>query len=667
MNGNFGWLRRTLTGPFFGSRVRMRLMLIGGTSAAVTLLVACTQIPQIQFNAVPWPRGSDATETSRAVATPTVAASQSQTAAEGVGTPVTTAAATLPATAPPNRMPILGGVAVKRGPVAEEVPLSGRIVGREEVTLSFLVGGTIKAISAQVGREVREGQVLAELDSRELAKELDAARSRLQTSAIRLQQAQARAQSLARSRQREAELRQREMESRRENAIAEAELALRRAKADFEVLRAGPSAGERSAAEAAVISARASLERVRLEQSRLTRGADPDEIRAAEAELAGAEARLMASQAELDRMMKGAAPEEIRVAELAVERAQIAVRAAHAISSQNTSAASRDASIAAAELGVREAQERLSWIRRGAPEADVEIARRKVDAARFSVDAARQRLERVRKGPDEQTVTAANSAVASAAAALQSAETRLADLNSHPKPNDLQDAEARLASAEAVLERARAEVRLVEGEEALERYDVQIAQNGVDYDRGQVDRLERDLSATQLAAPFAGVIASVLPRTGATIEAGRPVVVLGRAGAPIIQAALLDGDAARLAAGQKAIVQVDGGDGTRLDASVLDLVRGPDGVGTVARIQVSWGNVQPPFGATARARVIVRESEDALLVPRQAVRTVSDRQVVEILDGDGRRIVEVEVGITTAEMIQILSGVDEGQIVVIGS
>src|SRR5207253_1670084 len=103
-------------------------------------------------------------------------------------------------------------------------------------------------------------------------------------------------------------------------------------------------------------------------------------------------------------------------------------------------------------------------------------------------------------------------------------------------------------------------------------------------------------------------------------------------------------------------VQVDGGDGARLSGSVLSVGRSPSGVGSVARIQVGWGGTRPVFGGTARASIALQEKENALLVPRRAIRSAGGRQYVEYLEGDRRQVAEVSVGITGTNDAEILSG-----------
>ena len=137
-------------------------------------------------------------------------------------------------------------------------------------------------------------------------------------------------------------------------------------------------------------------------------------------------------------------------------------------------------------------------------------------------------------------------------------------------------------------------------------------------------------------------------------------------GAPLVRAGLSGSDAARVSVGQKVTVQLDGEDNSQLDASIAALVDSADS-GRVALIQVDWGTVAPSFGAPVKVAVALREKDNVLLVPERAVRTVGSRQYVEYHDGFARRTITVEVGIIADGQAEILSGLQEGQIISVRS
>ena len=70
-------------------------------------------------------------------------------------------------------------------------------------------------------------------------------------------------------------------------------------------------------------------------------------------------------------------------------------------------------------------------------------------------------------------------------------------------------------------------------------------------------------------------------------------------------------------------------------------------------------------GASAQVVVQVAGVDDVLTVPTSAVRTTDGATTVQVLDGDTPSAVEVEVGAVGAERTEILSGLSEGDEVVL--
>jgi multidrug efflux pump subunit AcrA (membrane-fusion protein) len=126
-------------------------------------------------------------------------------------------------------------------------------------------------------------------------------------------------------------------------------------------------------------------------------------------------------------------------------------------------------------------------------------------------------------------------------------------------------------------------------------------------------------------------------------------------------------DAGRLAVGQKAAVKLDGGgDDAPLNGSLVGLVENT-AAGRVALLEVFWPTTPPVLGTVARVAVTLQEKEDVLIVPEQAIRSTGPRRYVEYLQGGSRRTANVEVGIIADGNAEVLSGLQEGQSVLVRS
>jgi multidrug efflux pump subunit AcrA (membrane-fusion protein) len=61
--------------------------------------------------------------------------------------------------------------------------------------------------------------------------------------------------------------------------------------------------------------------------------------------------------------------------------------------------------------------------------------------------------------------------------------------------------------------------------------------------------------------------------------------------------------------------------------------------------------------------VLLDKSEDILWLPPQAIRTFEGRKFVVVKDGDGQRRVDVRTGLQSDDRVEILEGVEEGQVI----
>ena len=70
------------------------------------------------------------------------------------------------------------------------------------------------------------------------------------------------------------------------------------------------------------------------------------------------------------------------------------------------------------------------------------------------------------------------------------------------------------------------------------------------------------------------------------------------------------------------------------------------------------------LGDMVRIKVVLQYNASALWLPPQAIRTFDNRKFVVIQDGDVQRRVDVVLGITGQDRVEIVQGLEEGQIVI---
>jgi len=78
---------------------------------------------------------------------------------------------------------------------------------------------------------------------------------------------------------------------------------------------------------------------------------------------------------------------------------------------------------------------------------------------------------------------------------------------------------------------------------------------------------------------------------------------------------------------------------------------------------------QPPEGAEmgdlADIRIATERSEDAVIIPRGALRTYFGRTYVQVIEGESRKEFDVETGVETSTEVEIVKGLEAGDVVIL--
>ena len=134
--------------------------------------------------------------------------------------------------------------------------------------------------------------------------------------------------------------------------------------------------------------------------------------------------------------------------------------------------------------------------------------------------------------------------------------------------------------------------------------------------------------------------------------------------------AFAETDAAGITLGQKVKVTFDAVPDLTLDGSVLSSAPTGTAISGVISYYVTvvlpMSDPRLKSGMTAEAEVLTKEIPDVLAVPSAAVHTQSGRSTVTVLESDGtQRAIPVQIGATGDGNTQIVTGLTEGQQVVL--
>jgi multidrug efflux pump subunit AcrA (membrane-fusion protein) len=245
------------------------------------------------------------------------------------------------------------------------------------------------------------------------------------------------------------------------------------------------------------------------------------------------------------------------------------------------------------------------------------------------------------------------------------------------------EADRNLTVAQAEYEQALASQKTYAYDFALLRQDVaqaerkiaQIKEEGgtpleVEQAKLEVKKIADKIAAASIAAPFAGEVLALNISPGNSVEAFKTAIVVGDPGALEISAELEASDVAELSVEMPASIRMR----NRPEQDLIGFVRQLPFVGgsdsntnnddRAVHVALQDSNVKLELGELATVLITLEKKDNALWLPPAAIRTFQGRDFVVIQDSDAQRRVDVKLGIKGEDRVEVLEGVQEGQVVV---
>ncbi len=296
---------------------------------------------------------------------------------------------------------------------------------------------------------------------------------------------------------------------------------------------------------------------------------------------------------------------------------------------------------------------------------------------------------------------------AEAAAALQEARLNVRGLSSGAIPQanaqaerDLRDARANVANARVLYERRRdlynkggialkeveaAQLALTTAEDNLhlaERTaqlrvstinpnDRALAGSRVSQAEQRVATIDAQISYATVRAPLTGIVTDQFQFEGEYATPGGRLVQIADIGEVIVKAQFADSVVAKLKVGDAATVLPTDLSGERMTGKVTLISRSSDPLNRSVEVWVNLGNGAGRLrtGGAAEIKVATNQTGDAIVVPASAVTldaSNADTGTVMVVGADSvAHETKVTVGIRTPELMQITSGLQGGETVVV--
>jgi HlyD family secretion protein len=232
-----------------------------------------------------------------------------------------------------------------------------------------------------------------------------------------------------------------------------------------------------------------------------------------------------------------------------------------------------------------------------------------------------------------------------------------------------------LDDAKSALEVAANKQRTAKGQLSVSRSNIAGAEAKVAQARAAVARAEEDLRNATIRAPIKGMVLSRDVERGSPVSsilnmgsAATLVMTFGDIEQVFVRGKVDESDIGRVRLGQPARISVETFKDRKFDGKVTQI--SPIGVEkdnvTTFEVKVSIQNPGNELKAnmTANAEIVLQELPNSLIIPEAAIVYDAKKQTfVDVVTPDapqGRRRVPIKTGVGTGTRTQVLSGVNEG-------
>lgn len=192
--------------------------------------------------------------------------------------------------------------------------------------------------------------------------------------------------------------------------------------------------------------------------------------------------------------------------------------------------------------------------------------------------------------------------------------------------------------------------------------------------------MEEEIAKATLKAPFGGTIVTLNVQKGDLIKAYAPIAIVADTSKITAAAKLTKTELEKIAVGLEVVANISNvgtfkGKVKLLPVKTEDQNTGGGTGGTPGETKperpedfliVDLKGLPKNLnrGTPLSINIITKRTENAIVIPPSTLRSIGSRTYVQVIDADGKREVDVEVGQQTSTQVEILQGLKPGQKVV---
>ncbi len=250
----------------------------------------------------------------------------------------------------------------------------------------------------------------------------------------------------------------------------------------------------------------------------------------------------------------------------------------------------------------------------------------------------------------------------------------------------VETAKAAVANAQAAIDTAKAAIATAEA-------NINSQEAALRKSQTNVSTAEEDLSYTTIRAPMSGTVVSITTEQGTTVNANQTaptIVTLADLSTVRINAQISEADVINVDAGMPVYFNIIGNPDQKFESVLKAIEPAPEQISDTSSTDSAIyyvGYIEVPntdrrfrIDMTAQVYIIIDQAKDTLLIPAAALQPVKKTNkaagnqdpnvkmaMVRVLKADGTVVEQtVKTGINNRVNVQILSGLSEGDEVILG-
>lgn len=498
-------------------------------------------------------------------------------------------------------------IKVTRGDISQEVSESGTVKRGEEINLGFKNSGKIEKIYVKVGDKVKANQILAKLDTSQLSIQLK-----------------------------------------------EAEAALEVAQSQLKKLLAGASKEEIKIAETSVANAKTSLESARK---------NLEDVEALSKE------NLTQAYEDALNVLNDAYLKSYN----ALETAKLIQRNYFPYSDQESLKVKEQKD--KIEISYNQIKFYSEKVKTDPKEENINLA---LSETKKSLDSIFQSLSTIRQvceiSPYRETVSATDKAsldtqksnITTVLTSITNAQQTIS-LTKITNDSNINTAKAQVLSAEGALKKSEDELSKILAPARQE--DIDFYQAKVNQAQAQVDLLKTKIEEAKIISPTAGQITKIQKRAGEVIQLTEFVLSFLPENPFQVEADIYEEDIVKVKVGNPVDIKLTALPEKIFKGKVISIDPAEKIIENVIyyKVTISFegtiSEIKP--GMTADIIIKTASKENVLIIPKSAIKEKDGKKITQVLEGKALKEKEIEIGLKGDDMVEVVSGLNEGEEIVI--